>query len=426
MATSKHPVKRKMSPVFIQPARPARGQRRTEDKPEEPGDLVTMRFRLSWTVPAVLGILLFILGLLTGHSHGFPAYDCHNRSNHVEVFSLLEPASCHAASTDLRVERILPAEIIQISNTRTIPVLRCLAVVTEVLQYCRHSSVAGVMRFLKFRETATVESQSCRDAFDNKGRLEVGSRVYSAVIGSTSSHQDYLAGSLDDSNNCKVRQFQDTKTKKTYGYQVASSVVEVTLFREQGQVHDIEGTIKLTDNIITKVADESVRDALRGTYMWKHERLSCPDTISQIYRGPLKFYVNSLDTNLKGGLAVLEHEDQLAGLEITTSFSLCFTAMWMWMTHIRDVVIVLHNDNFTAVAKNGFDPGSASEATSLEFQLSFLHIKKALSQKEMLRQVRLAICENRRKVLLSRLEAIAGTDNPYSLTNVLGRGVMLT
>ena len=44
--------------------------------------------------------------------------------------------------------------------------------------------------------------------------------------------------------------------------------MEVTLFREQGQVHDIEGTIKLTDNIITKVADESVKDALRGTYVW--------------------------------------------------------------------------------------------------------------------------------------------------------------
>ena len=98
---------------------------------------------------------------------------------------------------------------------------------------------------------------------------------------------------------------------------------------------------------------------------------------------------------------MLEREDQIAGLEITTSFSLCFTAAWM--THIRNVVIVLHNDNFTTIAKNGFDPGSPSEATSLESQLSFLHIKNALSQKEMLRQVRLAICENRRQVLLDDL-----------------------
>ena len=173
-------------------------------KPKDPRDLVTLRFRLGWSIPVVLGILLFIIGLLTGCSHGFPAYDCHNRSNHVEVFSLLEPPSCHAASTDLRVERMLPAEIIEIRKTRTIPVLCCLAVVTEVSQYCGHSSAAGVMMFLKFRETATVESQSCRDAFDNKGKLEVRGRVYPAVIGSTSSHQDYLAGGFDDSNNCEV------------------------------------------------------------------------------------------------------------------------------------------------------------------------------------------------------------------------------
>ena len=97
------------------------------------------------------------------------------------------------------------------------------------------------------------------------------------MIGSTSSHQDYLAGGLDDSNNCEVRQFQDARTRKTYRYQVVSRVVEVTLFHEQGQIHDIEGTIKLTDNIITKVADKSVKDTLRCTYVWKHERLSCPD-----------------------------------------------------------------------------------------------------------------------------------------------------
>ena len=67
---------------------------------------------------------------------------------------------------------------------------------------------------MKFRETATVESQSCRDAFGNKGKLEVRGRIYPAVIGSTSSHHDFLAGNLDDSNNCEDGQFQDAKTKK--------------------------------------------------------------------------------------------------------------------------------------------------------------------------------------------------------------------
>ena len=134
----------------------------------------------------------------------FTAYDCSNRSNNVEVFLLLEPASCHAASIDLCVERTLPVEIIQVKKTRMVPVFRYLAMETEILQYCGHSSVAGVMQFFQFCETTVIDPQACRDAFANKGLIEVGGRTYSAVIGTTSSHQEFLTGGLDDSGNCEV------------------------------------------------------------------------------------------------------------------------------------------------------------------------------------------------------------------------------
>ena len=41
-----------------------------EARTEDQGDLVTLRFRLSWSIPVVMGILLFILGLLTGAPMG--------------------------------------------------------------------------------------------------------------------------------------------------------------------------------------------------------------------------------------------------------------------------------------------------------------------------------------------------------------------
>ena len=170
---------------------------------------------------------MFIMGLCVNRATGFAAYDCQNRSNHMEVYSLLEPASCHATSTDLLVERALPAEIIQIKKTRNIPVMRCLVIVTEVSQYCGHSSAAGPMRFHKFRETANLEPQACREASGNKGKIEVGGKIYPAVIGTTTSHTNYLAGGLDDSGNCEVGQYQDMRTKKTYGYHVASRVLEI-------------------------------------------------------------------------------------------------------------------------------------------------------------------------------------------------------
>ena len=65
-------------------------------------------------------------------------------------------------------------------------------------------------------------------------------------------------------------------------------------------------------------------------------------------------------------------------------------------------MVVLHSDNYTSVAKSGFDPGAVSETTSLESQLSFLHIKNALSQKEILRQVKLAICRHQQPLLVDK------------------------
>jgi hypothetical protein len=47
-----------------------------------------------------------------------------------------------------------------------------------------------------------------------------------------------------------------------------------------------------------------------------------------------------------------------------------------------------------------------------------------MSMKEKLRQVRGAICVNRREIAHMRLEAIAGADNPYSLITIFGRGYL--
>jgi hypothetical protein len=55
------------------------------------------------------------------------------------------------------------------------------------------------------------------------------------------------------------------------------------------------------------------------------------------------------------------------------------------------------------------------DLTRLESRMSFLQVRASMSIKEKLRQVRGAICVNRREIAHTRLEAIAGADNPYSL-----------
>jgi hypothetical protein len=46
----------------------------------------------------------------------------------------------------------------------------------------------------------------------------------------------------------------------------------------------------------------------------------------------------------------------------------------------------------------------------------------SMTMKETLNQVRRAVCVNRQEIAHTRLEALAGADNPYSLIAMFGRG----
>jgi hypothetical protein len=75
------------------------------------------------------------------------------------------------------------------------------------------------------------------------------------------------------------------------------------------------------------------------------------------------------------------------------------------------------------VARGRFnDRPAGTDVTKLETTMSFLQIKDSVGLHEKIRQVRHEICQNRRETAQVRLEAIAGTDNPYSLLQVFGRG----
>ncbi len=111
---------------------------------------------------------------------------------------------------------------------------------------------------------------------------------------------------------------------------------------------------------------------------------------------------------------MVEHrdKDQAAGLEIAESFILC--GHQALKTHNKSIAIFMHEDDRVEVAWGWFiDKGSDVDLTRLESGMSFLQEKASMTMKEKLRQVRNAICVNRREIAHMKLEAVAGADNPY-------------
>jgi hypothetical protein len=102
--------------------------------------------------------LALLMCLMVSSMEGFTAYDCSNRSNVVEAYSLLEPDACANMGKEGEVETTVYGEIVQIKQDRMIPMFRCIVVETLVAQYCGMFSAAGVTRYIRFWELKPLEA----------------------------------------------------------------------------------------------------------------------------------------------------------------------------------------------------------------------------------------------------------------------------
>jgi hypothetical protein len=130
--------------------------------------------------------LALLMCLLVSSVDGFTAYDCFNRTNVVEDYSLLEPDACANMGKDGEVETTMYGEIVQIKQDRMIPVFRCIVIETLVAQYCGMFSAAGVKRYIRFRELRPLEAWECRQARLN-GKIHINGKVLKGKVGATAS-----------------------------------------------------------------------------------------------------------------------------------------------------------------------------------------------------------------------------------------------
>jgi hypothetical protein len=210
--------------------------------------------------------MLMLLGVISGQcrsAEGLTAYDCSNRSNIVESYSLLEPDACTMSDRNGEIKTVVYREILQMKQDGIIPIFRCQVIETIVSQYCGHWSLAGVTRYIWFREPKALEAWKCRQARTH-GKVIINSRTIQATIGATVLHAVLLNGGLDDSSNCEagVISFSDGKTMSS---QAAQGLYEITLREELAKMNKLTRSITLSSGVQAQVSDKSLVDSLEGT-----------------------------------------------------------------------------------------------------------------------------------------------------------------
>jgi hypothetical protein len=365
--------------------------------------------------------LMLVLLCFSGQAvEGFTAYDCSNKSNIVESYSLLDPDTCANMGKEGEVETTVYGEIVQIKQDRMISVFRRIVIETIISQYCGMFLAAGVARYIRFWEPRILEAWECRQA-RKSGKIIINSKTFQGKIGATASHSMFLAGGLDAKSNCEVG-IITFFNGQMLGGQAAQGLYEITLREEFARLNELMGSLTLTSGVQAMAGDKSIVDSLEGTVVREYDSMACPQTIVRFYRGMMKAYVNQSNT-YEGSTVVVEHrdKDQAAGLELAELFILY--GHQAYKTHIKSIAVFIHKDDRMEVAQGQLSNREGEcDLTRLESGMSVLQVRASMSMKEKLRQVRGAICVNRREMAHTQLEAIAGADNPYNLITIFGRG----
>jgi hypothetical protein len=225
--------------------------------------------------------LALLMCLMVSSVDGFTAYDCSNRTNVVESYSLLEPDACANMGKDGEVETSVYGEIAQVKQDRMIPVFRCVVIETLVAQYCGMFSAAGVKRYIRFRELRPLEAWECRLARLN-GQVHINGKMLVGKIGATISHTMFLTGGLDDESRCEVGVLILLDGKVLNG-QVAQGLYEITLREEFARLNELTGSLTLTSGVQAAAGDKSIVDSLEGTIVWEYDSIACPQTIVKLY-----------------------------------------------------------------------------------------------------------------------------------------------
>jgi hypothetical protein len=193
---------------------------------------------------------------------------------------------------------------VQQKRERIVSVFRCHVVESVFLQYCSHSSAAGVTRYIKFREPLLVEPELCRRAQQTDGNITIAGRVFRGNLGMTTSHSFFLAGGLDSGHHCS-RDTLHLGDGGKHDYQSAQTVIELTLTEEFAKINELTGKICLPGDLVARAADKSIRDSIMGTMVWQYKATTCPQGLTQLFRGMIKIFYNET-ANFIDAMAILE------------------------------------------------------------------------------------------------------------------------
>ena len=354
-------------------------------------------------------------------TRGMQVYDCTDSNSGVQVIDLTRPADCPDPVKDYLPPEEHNLELLQTDAEYAVEAHTCSITYTRKVSVCGFNSLSYANFFTAFEKTYLVTPNECREAVSS-GKIAVMGKEYIVGAGISINDLYFTHGSMDGHGWCyTTEKFQSEGVAVESG--VEQMAVKIKITQVRGTASGDTGRVRFVNGLTAQWGDGVVRDEAEGTIIWDATAPRCKDTVSGIYLGKGTVHRRTNSSYLESIVMVENGETgQYAGVVIRGVTSVC--GVHCYATQVDGLAVCVHRlgDGVLETQRKDFLESFPQGLVRSQTELGHLYLATNLRMYRRFETVQGDICELERKILHSKLQALAGARNRYALLDLFGRG----
>lgn len=350
----------------------------------------------------------------------FKVFDCESPRVTYTPIDLTAPQHCADPVNDF--EDPVPQRVQILQTDTSVPMMgyQCLATVTKHVVPCGFTHITYADSWPAFDKQVEILPNECREAVQ-KGYIIIEKRKYEVQVGTSQQFNFFSHGSVNN-GKCETEDFLSEGMVFYASYEKVHLDITIDVIR--GYVNTADNLVTFEgrhSGLITRYMDGVVRDHFAGTIVWNATIPKCHETVSQVYLGDAQLHKRKGGDALESVVMVQNEETmQYAGLVLREPQSVC--QVHCYSTQAKGLMVCLLREMDAAIPEASFRSSFKPQQANLQSQMGFLHVDTNLKMGSRFEQVQRDLCDLDRRILSNKLQAIAGTRNPYAMMDIYGPG----
>jgi len=353
--------------------------------------------------------------------HAFVAYDCMHPNTTYTVLDLTEPAPCADPVKDFDEPANQTVQVLMTDNLLPMQGYQCRVTISKEVTRCGFDSMVYGHQWVAWAKQHEVTPDECRKAVQ-LGTITIDYKSYDVVPGKMLTHIFFSYGKVHPDGTCETTTFWSEGNLHERSYEQTTLTLDVGVIR--GTVDLQDGSVTFANGIRAAYRDTMIRDAYEGTIVWQPEEPECSETVSQVYLGDSRLH-RKKGKEIQGSILMVRNpqDRQFIGLVLKDPLSLCGARCHA--TQLKGVIACLMRDLEAPIPEHSFKAAFDPKATHVQTQLSYLHLNTNMRTYQRFEVMQADMCRLERSGLHARLQSIAGSSNPYALSDIIGKGHMV-